>query len=42
MAQTKNKYKKFQRAITLNLLELKLWFLCTALPLIDMYPHMKY
>ena len=42
MLQTKFKYEKQQRAITQKLSKQKLWFLCTALPLDEIYPPMKF
>ena len=42
MLRTKFKYEKQQRAITQKLSKQKLWFLCTALPLDEIYPPMKF
>ena len=42
MLPTKFKYEKQQRAITQKLTKQKLWFLCTALPLDEIYPPMKF
>ena len=38
MLWTKFKYEKQQRAISQKLSKQKLWFLCTALPLDEIYP----
>ena len=43
MHQTKFKYeKKKQRAITQRLSKQELWFMCTALPLDEIYPPTKF
>ena len=42
MLRTKFKYEKQQRAITQKLSKQKLWFLCTALLLDEIYPPMKF
>ena len=42
MLQSKFKYEKQQRAITQKLSKQELWFLCTALPLDEIYPPMKF
>ena len=42
MHQTKFKYEKQQKAITQKLSKPELWFLCTALPLGEIYPSMKF
>ena len=42
MLRTKFKYEKRQRAITQKLSKQELWFLCTALPLGEIYPPMKF
>ena len=38
MHWTKFKYEKNQRAITQRLSKQELWFMCTALPLDEIYP----
>ena len=38
MLRTKFKYENKQRAITQKLSKRALWFLCTALPLDEIYP----
>ena len=40
--QTKSKYENKQRAITQKLTKQKLWFMCTALPLDEIYPPTKF
>ena len=42
MLRTKFKYEKKQRAITQKLSKRELWFLCTALPLDEIYPPTKF
>ena len=42
MLQTKFKYENKQRAITLKLSKQALWFLCTALPLDEIYLFTKF
>ena len=42
MHQTKFKYKKKQRAITQRLSKQELQFMCTALPLDEIYPPTKF
>ena len=42
MLQTKFKYENKQRAITQNLGKQELWFMCTALPLDEIYPPTKF
>ena len=42
MLRTKFKYENKQRAITLKLRKQELWFLCTALPLDEIYPSTKF
>ena len=42
MLRTKSKDLKRQRAITPFKIHAELWFLCTALPLIKVYLHMKF
>ena len=42
MHQTKVKYENKQRAITKQLSKQELWFLCTALPLDEIYPPIKF
>ena len=42
MLRTKFKYEKQQRAITQKLSKQELWFLCTALPLGEIYPPKKF
>ena len=42
MLRTKFKYENKQRAITQKLSKRELWFLCTALCLDEIYPHMKF
>jgi predicted nucleic acid-binding protein len=42
MPRTKSKYEKFQRAITQKWIKQELWFLCTALLLIEIYLLMKF
>ena len=42
MLRTKFKYENKQRAITQKLSKKELWFLCTALRLDGIYPHMKF
>ena len=42
MLRTKFKYENKQRAITKKLSKRELWFLCTALPLDEIYPPMKF
>ena len=42
MLRTKFKYEKQQRAIIKKLSKQKLWFLCTALPLDEIYPPIKF
>ena len=42
MLQIKFKYENKQRAITLKLSKQELWFLCTALPLDEIYPPTKF
>ena len=42
MFRTKYKYENKQRAITQNLSMRELWFLCTALPLDEIYPPTKF
>ena len=42
MLRTNINFKKYQRAITPTLCNIKLWFLCTALPLDKIYLPMKF
>ena len=42
MLRTKFKYENKQRAITKKLSKRELWFLCTALPLDEIYPPTKF
>ena len=42
MLWTKFKYENKQREITLKLSKQELWFLCTALPLDEIYPPTKF
>ena len=42
MLRTKFKYENKQRAITQKLSKQELWFLCTALPLDEIYPPTKF
>ena len=42
MHQTKFKYEKKQRAVTQRLSKQELWFMCTALPLDEIYPPTKF
>ena len=42
MHQKKFKYKKNQRAITQKLSKQELWFICTVLPLDNIYPPTKF
>ena len=42
MLQTKFKYENKQRAITQKLSKQELWFMCTALPLDEIYPPTKF
>ena len=42
MHQTKFKYENKQRAITQKLSKRELWFMCTALPLDEIYPPTKF
>ena len=42
MHQTKFKYESKQRAITKKISKQELRFMCTALPLDEMYPHTKF
>ena len=42
MLRTKFKYENQQRAIIKKLSKQTLWFLCTALPLDEIYPPMKF
>ena len=42
MHQTKLKYESKQRAITQKLSKQGLWFMCTALPLDEIYPPTKF
>ena len=39
MLRTKFKYENKQRAITQKLSKRELWFLCTALPVDEIYPQ---
>ena len=42
MHRTKFKYEFKKRAITQNLGKQELWFICTALPLDEIYPPTKF
>ena len=42
MHQTKIKYEKKQRAIIQRLSKEELWFMCTALPLDEIYPPTEF
>ena len=42
MLRTKFKYENKQRAITQKLSRQELWFLCTALPIDEIYPPTKF
>ena len=42
MLRTKFKYENKQRAVTQKLTKRELWFLCTALPLDEIYPPTKF
>ena len=42
MPRTRIKYEQLQRAITQKEGKQELWFLCTALPLNEIYTNMKY
>ena len=42
MLRTKFKYENKQRAITKKLSRQELWFMCTALPLDEIYPPTKF
>ena len=42
MHQTKFKHAKKQRAITQRLSKQQLWFMCTALPLDEIYPPTEF
>ena len=42
MLKTKFKYEYKQRAITQKLSKQELWFMCTALPLDEIYPSTKF
>ena len=42
MFRTKFKYENKQRAITQKLSKQELWFMCTALPLDEIYPPTKF
>ena len=42
MLRTKFKYENKQRAITQKLSKQELWFMCTALPLDEIYPPTKF
>ena len=42
MLWTKFKYENKQRAITQKLSKQELWFMCTALPLDEIYPPTKF
>ena len=42
MLWTKIKYENKQRAITQKLSKQELWFMCTALPLDEIYPPREY
>ena len=42
MLRTKFKYENKQRAITKKLSKQELWFLCTALPIDEIYPPTKF
>ena len=42
MHRTKFKYENKQRAITQKLSKQELWFMCTALPLDEIYPPTKF
>ena len=42
MLQTKFKYENKQRAITQKLSKQDLWFMCTALPLDEIYPPQNF
>ena len=42
MLRTKFKYKNKQRAITQKLSKQEVWFMCTALPLDEIYPPTKF
>ena len=42
MHRTKFKYENKQRAITQKLSKQELWFMCTALPIDEIYPPTKF
>ena len=42
MLRTKFKYENKQREITQKLSNQELWFMCTALPLDEIYPPIKF